>query len=464
MRRHSGNRSVEKRFELSDGPVVRLAHLGSLTVLVCFGLIVAWMVLTSVDEVAKAHGAVQPESQMQRLQSEFGGSLTEVRVRRGDLVEAGDVIAVFDKAEISSELRAALAKGFSLELERERLLALVEGREPDFDAIRRRSIEVGIKHVKADFQGVIGEHNSEISEFVDLAVKREIAAFESRRAFLENEHQVIDRQVAGKKADIAAVDAEVPAVDRQLAAERDELASLRELLDKGLAPKPRIIAAVEAEADFEYQIATLQGQRAVLEAELDELGERREKIDLDHAASARERIAEISEEELDIAEQLVRLRRQVAAAQVIAPVSGFVQTIPETVVGRVVEPGGLVAEIVPRGVDLRFSAQLAPRDVGFVSPGQSVNLKIDAFDFSRYGALAGQVVEVSPTTIVDERGTAYYEVLVEIPEPFYRGDPERFALLPGMTGEADILTGRKTVFEYVWKPVFTNLDLALSER
>lgn len=464
MSRSSRRLSVEERFELNDGPVVRLAHLGSLAVLACFCLIVAWMVLTSIDEVAKAHGAVEPESQVQRLQSEFGGAITEVRVRRGDLVKAGDVIVVFDQAEISSQLRAAHAKSLSLELERERLLALVDSRDPDFESIRQDAIESAFKSLKANFQGATGEHESEVSAFVNQGVEREIAAFASRRAFLANQRQVIDRQVAEKKADIAAVDAEVPAITRQLEAAREELITLRELLDKGLAEKPRIVAAVEAEANFEYQIATLQGRRAVLMAELDELGERREQIDLDHAAVARERISLISEEAQEINEELVRLRREVGAARITAPVAGFVQSIPETVVGRVIEPGGLVAEIVPRDVDLRFSAQLAPRDVGFVTAGQSVNLKIDAFDFSRYGALSGQVVEVSPTTIVNERGNAYYEVLVRIPEPYFRGDPERFALLPGMTGEADILTGRKTVFEYIWKPVFTNLDLALSER
>ncbi|MGR5456776.1 HlyD family efflux transporter periplasmic adaptor subunit, partial [Vibrio alfacsensis] len=93
-------------------------------------------------------------------------------------------------------------------------------------------------------------------------------------------------------------------------------------------------------------------------------------------------------------------------------------------------------------------------DIGFVNEGQSARVKIDAYDYSRFGALKGIVESISPTTSKDEKGNIFYEVTIAVEKPYFRDDPDRFALLPGMTGEVDITTGEKTVFQYLWKPIF----------
>jgi HlyD family secretion protein/adhesin transport system membrane fusion protein len=181
-------------------------------------------------------------------------------------------------------------------------------------------------------------------------------------------------------------------------------------------------------------------------------------------AEAYEKRAAGSGELRQVEEELAALKERVAETVVRSPVSGTVQSVPKTRVGEVIEPGGKVAEIVPGDEGLHLVVRLAPRDVGFVHQGQPAKIKIDAFDYSRYGALDGTVERVSPTTFVDERGVAYYEIDVGLDRSYFGDDPEQYALVPGMTGEADIKTGDKTVFQYMWKPVYTNLDLAFTER
>ena len=461
MTRSTKRRAPYDSFEINDGPAVRLANLGALVAILGVGALVAWMVLTPVDEVAKARGAVEPVTEVQSIQTEFGGALSDIHVRKGDLVEAFDLIVTFDVAEAASQLRETRAKELALLLERERLSALVEDRDARFETIARVA-GAGETAADVDRPGTQGAEERRRSAM--QAARRENAALDARRAFLENERQVIDRQVAQKLAELAAIDEERPAVQRQLAVAAEDVATIHDLVDRGLAPRPRLVEAIEAEARFNYDLASLNGRETVLKAEVQELNAARERVGLNEAADARARISEINGELPVVAEQIVRLLRRVNATELRTPVAGFVQTIPDTAVGRVFEPGGLVAEIVPRDVELRFAAQLTPRDVGFVTEGQPVRLKIDAFDFSRYGALDGTVSEISPTTIVDERGAAFYEILVSLDKTYFRDDPEAFALLPGMTGEADVLTGKKTVFEYVWKPIYTNLDLAFVER
>lgn len=111
-----------------------------------------------------------------------------------------------------------------------------------------------------------------------------------------------------------------------------------------------------------------------------------------------------------------------------------------------------------------MEVQLSPRDIGFVQKGQAAKIRIDAFDYSRFGALDGKVLTISPTTSTTERGMVYYKVKIGIDRPYFGSDAKQFAVLPGMTGEADITTGRKTVFQYLWKPVYTNISTAFGER
>jgi HlyD family secretion protein/adhesin transport system membrane fusion protein len=301
-------------------------------------------------------------------------------------------------------------------------------------------------------------------DLVDLAVSREQAAFEARQQLLENQQSIIHKQINVTRAEMEAVKAERPAVERQLLVAKERVAIQEGLVERGLASRAELVEAIEVEANYDYRLAELTGRFAVLQAQIKEFEERLEEIDLADRRRAHDRIIEVNATLYEITERIARLIRRVVQTEFRAPVAGIVLSLPETVSGRFIEAGELVAEIVPLGVSLQFVAKLSPRDVGFVASGQSASLKIDSFDFSRYGALTGVVSDVSPTTIVDDKGAAFYEVLIEIPKAYFRDDPEQFALLPGMTGEADILTGKKTVFEYVWKPIYTNLDRALTER
>jgi HlyD family secretion protein/adhesin transport system membrane fusion protein len=222
--------------------------------------------------------------------------------------------------------------------------------------------------------------------------------------------------------------------------------------------------AIQKDAAIARELAAAEGRRTLLEAEIQELQDAVEEVRTRFHAEASEKRAASAGELRQVTEQLAALQERVAETQVRSPVSGTVQSVPKTRVGEVIEPGGQVAEIVPGEAGLHLVVRLAPRDVGFVRAGQPAKVKIDAFDYSRYGALEGTVARVSPTTFVDERGVAYYEVDVALDRTYFGDDPEQFALVPGMTGEADIKTGEKTVFQYMWKPVYTNLDLAFTER
>jgi len=145
-------------------------------------------------------------------------------------------------------------------------------------------------------------------------------------------------------------------------------------------------------------------------------------------------------------------------------VSGFIKQLPDTRAGAVIAPGGTVAELVPSEGGVVMEVLVSPRDIGFVRIGQTTLVKVDAFDFSRFGSVPGKVKRISPSVFRQEQtGATYYKVDIQLDKAYVGNDVER-QLIPGMTGEADIVTGRKTVFQYLAKPVFIGVDMAFHER
>jgi membrane fusion protein, adhesin transport system len=432
-----GENRGDQPFDLYDTSTFVWMRRAAIVILLGLTALVIWMVYTPVDEISKARGEIEPIAQVKRVESRHGGQLAELRVTRGQMVEAGEIVALLDQAEAQSALRAAEARIAGLSLEIERLLSLAEGREPDFSA-----------HAE---------------DFNDL-VERETAALAATRAFIHAERSVIRSQIDEKRAEIAAIDEERPQLIQQIAVAEEERAVQQDLLDRGLSARAKLAELREQEAQYRFDLAQLAGRKTIAEAEVAELQASLNQVELDEYAKARSRIAEADSQRRALQAEAAGLQSRVSETEIRSPIAGVIQSIPDDTIGDVIDPGGMVVTIVPADGGYRFSGRLSPRDVGFVSVGQPVRLKIDSFDYSRFGALPGTVEEVSPTTAVDERGTAFYEVLVKLDSDHFRDAEDGLTLIAGMTGEADIKTGAKTVFQYIWKPIYTNLDLALTER
>jgi len=155
------------------------------------------------------------------------------------------------------------------------------------------------------------------------------------------------------------------------------------------------------------------------------------------------------------------LADRVDKAQVKSPVRGRIQRLLANTVGGVVQPGKDIVEIVPLDDSLVLDARVQPRDIAFIHGGQKANVKFSAYDFSIYGGLDATVENISPDTVIDEKGNAYYVVRVRTHMASF---DEKLPIIPGMTAEVDILTGRKTVLSYLLKPVLKVKSYALRER
>lgn len=278
---------------------------------------------------------------------------------------------------------------------------------------KARSLEAASARLEAEISGGQPQFPQDVKEVPGL-VGREMELMHSRRRNLE----------------VATA-----SLSQSLALTRRQLAMTAPLVDLGAANQVEIIQ--------------LRRQENEIQAKLDSL---RNQFVIDASADYAKTRAE-----LDQVVQVIGGRRdQLDRTTLTSPVKGIVKNLEITTIGGVVQPGGTLMEIVPLEKQLLIEARMSPRDIAFIRPGQTATVKITAYDPSIYGTLEGTVDRISPDTLQDEvhRDQVYYRVYVRTAKSsLTTHDGRSHAIMPGMVATVEVRTGRKTVLEYLMKPI-----------
>jgi adhesin transport system membrane fusion protein len=232
----------------------------------------------------------------------------------------------------------------------------------------------------------------------------------------------------------------------------------------------RVVSKIEL-LQLERQVNDLAGELdstrlAVprIESALEEAERRIEERGLSFRAEAQRELNAVQAEATALAEAITASADQVKRTEVRSPVRGTIKRLLVTTVGGVVQPGEDLVEIVPLEDTLLVEAQVRPADIAFLHPGQLAKVKVTAYDFSIYGGLDGVVEDISADTITDERGESFYRIRVRTDDNALEHNGETLPIIPGMTTQVDILTGEKTVMDYLLKPILKAKERALRER
>ncbi len=421
-----------------EAPVERkLIRNIALAIILAITVMVVWSIFATVEEIAKARGEVVPLGHRQVIESQQGGTLAQVNVEEGDVVKQGDIIAVFSAIDSQSTEEEIKSQRDNALMKIERFNAFVERRPADFSAYA--------------------------SDYSDL-VSQQQSALDAMNEQYDRLEQSTESEKAKTQAEYQAIADEIPALNNQISAAQKTVGMMKELDESGVISDVQFLENQQKLDSYIRELKGLEGKEKVLAETLKNLDDLWAQKQAELFSETREKLTEAQAELLVFEARLRASSSQVAQTTIHAPVDGIIQSVPSELSGSVIEPGGVVAVIVPSTATAILETKLSPRDIGFVTVGQPARIKIDAFDYSRYGALDGIVQKISPTTDSDERGGVYYKVQIAIDTPYFGNDPSGQALIPGMTGEADIVTGDKTIFQYLWKPVFTNVSSAFGER
>ena len=377
-----------------------------------------WANFAVLDEVKRGAGRVVPSRQMQVVQSLEGGIVGAMAVHEGDIVQQGEVLVRIDDTKFASEFG--------------------EVRE------RRGAMAARVARLEAELKGLPKpEFTDELRQSAPAAVQAETSVFETRKRKLSEDVDVLTQQETRLTQTLSLLNREV------------ELT--KKLYDQKVVPEIEWLRLTRQAADMKGQLAEVQSRKA------NALAAFRAQADEDMAKS-RGDLAVLDE---NIKSAQDRVRR----ADLRSPVYGIINKINVTTIGAVVQPGASLMEIVPLEDTLLVEGRIRPQDIAFIRPDQEAVVKISAYDSNVYGSLKGKVERISADTIVDDHGPkeegkneTFYRVMVRTGTNHLGTAEHPLPILPGMVATVEVLTGHKTVLDYMIKPARMLRDEALRER
>jgi adhesin transport system membrane fusion protein len=410
-----------------------------LFVIVAFFIVAfAWASRASLEEVTRGDGRVIPSSHVQVVQNLEGGIVADILVHEGEIVERGQVLLRIDNILAASDLRE----------NRERYLALL-------GALARLGAEVE--------DGEVAFAPEVLSEAEDVAAN-ELALFAARRAALASEVEILQSQAEQRAQELTALRTQIGQLERSLDLAREELAITAPLAERRVVPKIDLLRLRREVNDLEGGLESARLAIPRVEAALREAKRRIDERRLTFRAEAQRELNTIRAEAAALREAITADADRVERTEVRSPVRGTIKQLMINTVGGVVQPGADLAEIVPLEDTLLVEARVRPPDIAFIRPGQAAMVKVTAYDFSIYGGLKAAVEDISADTITDERGESFYRIRVRTVDNALERAGEILPIIPGMTTQVDILTGEKTVLDYLLKPILRARERALREH
>jgi adhesin transport system membrane fusion protein len=264
--------------------------------------------------------------------------------------------------------------------------------------------------------------------------------------------------------EIREIEARISSLERGRTLAQSEQTMIEPLVRSGAASRLDLLRVQQRLNELQGQLSASELALTRARIALTEVGariaERRATFRSEASSEFNQRRAQLAA----LVEKLQADRDRVTRTEVRSPVRGTIKDLKVTTVGGVIRPGQDILEIVPLEDSLLVEAQLRPADIAFVRPGQPAVVKVTAYDFSVYGGLQAELVQISADTIQDERGERWFRVRLRTGRAYLGSDDKPLPIIPGMTASVEILTGSKTVLDYLMRPILRARERALRER
>jgi adhesin transport system membrane fusion protein len=423
--------------------IQRFGHILLGAVLAVVVSFLVWAFFANLDQVTRGEGKVVPSGQTQVIQSLDGGTLAEMKVQEGDVVQKDQVLVVIDNSTAKYSLS---------ELKQRYYIASA--------AIARLQAEIAGKSDPADIQ-----FPDDVVKSAPDKVAQEKQQFLVRQSQLRSQLGTLQDQLEQRKQDINAIGTKVSSARAALDVAEQQLAILGPAVAAGAASRVDLLKAQQEAQNYRSDMAnanaSLPGARSALQ-------EAQSKIQETVATFKADSSTEIAKQQSDLAtvtESMNEAQAKVGRTELRSPVKGTVKEIKARTTGGVIQPAQDIMEIVPIEDTLLIEAQIRPQDRGFIAPNQKAKVKITAYDYSIYGGLDAVLEQISADAIENEKKELFFRVRLRTDKNFLIGkNGEQLPIIPGMTATVDILTGHKTVLEYLLKPILKARETALTER
>jgi len=439
---------------LTEAPSIHRLTIWALAALILTFII--WAYFAALEQVTSGEGKVIPSSNTQIVQSLDGGILEELYVREGMSVVKGQPIARIDDTRFQSDVNQQKQEVDSLRANIIRLRAELSSILVGDDSNWRLQIKIAKKEVI---------FTNEFTEKMPELVARQQQEYNGRLDSLINQLAIQGRKIEQKKQEIQELDSKVATLQRSYDFANKELSLTRPLAEKNIIPEVELLKLERNVNDILGELEGVQLLRPKSESSLSETVLQRRETALKYRTDTRAELNKMQAELSRMNEAQVGVQDKVEKALMTSPVVGTIKTIHINTLGGVITPGQPLMEIVPTQDKLLIEAKIKPQDIAFLHPGLPAIVKVTAYDFAKYGGLHGKVEHISADTTQDDKGNSFYVIRVRTDSSsIIKKDKTELPIIPGMMTTVDVITGKRTVLEYILNPVLRAKQSALREQ
>ena len=400
---------------------------------------ITWANFAELDEITRGIGKTIPSSHVQVLQNLEGGILSAILIKEGQLVEKGQALLKLDTVRFASSFNETKLTYYELLATVARLKSEVN-KEP---FVIPEEVRLEAPVIASDAKRLLSSR------------KKELVA--NQRIFLA--------QIQQKKQDLVELQSKARKISISYKLLKEELAMTEPLVSEGAISRVEVLRLRRSANDVKGELTAARLAIPRLRSSIKEAKNKLSELEIRFHTDALEEL-NTAKAELDrTSESVLALEDRVARTQIISPVKGTIKRLKVTTIGGIVQPGMDLVEIVPLEDNLLIEAEVRPADIAFLRPGQKATIKLTAYDFAIYGGLEAKLEHISPDTIINEETReSFYVIRLRTDKNYLEHNGEQFNIIAGMTAEVDILTGKKTVLDYLLKPILKARNRALQER
>jgi len=402
-----------------------------------FALII-WASFAEIDEITKGNGKVIPYGQNKTIQNLEGGIVESILIEEGQIVKKSQILLKINNAKSVSDSETNRMKYNELYAKRLRLYA--EANSLEFENIQT--------------------DDKDLQKQIELAKR----LYESDKIeLLAKDNSIVD-QIEQRKQELKEAKAKIKSLQKSLGFVTEEIQMTAPMVKEGVKSKVDFLKLKREANGIKNDIEAAQLSIPRLESAIQEYRNKRISSKREFINKYKKELNEVSAELERIKTQQVEFSDQVKRTIVKSPVDGIIQKLFVNTVGGVVKPGENLIEIVPTNKKIYLEIKIKPSDIAFIHPDAEAIVKVSAYDFAIYGGLAGKVVNISPDTITDDKGNTFYLIHVQTKKSYLGSKEHPLKITPGMTVSVDIATGKKTVLEYILKPILKSKQYVFTER
>ena len=416
-------------------------HFFWFLLLALFGSFLLWAQVSMLDIVSIAPGEIVPVSKVQQVQHLEGGIVREILVQEGDLVQKDQPLVVLDAISSSSDVASMRMQIQSLRIDLQRLQAEAAAKE-------------NLTFTKLDDEDA---HTAQL-------IRQASTMFTTRQRALKSQQNAQKGELSQRKQELIEIRTRIQNQKNRLKLLQEQVSISTKMLATESTSRYEHLNLLKESNELRSRIEEDRSALQRLRAAVLQSKEALQAVWNNYAAEIQIEIKETQRILNDLLLRVGKFEDSMQRTVLRSPVVGVVKTLYSVSQGGVIAPGGTVLDIVPGGDLLIVEAHLAAQDVGHVHAGQEVIVRLASADAARFGKLKGVVNHVGPDTLVNQDGIPYYMVRITTEQNYFHKGKDRYSLVPGVVVSAGILTGQRTVLDYLMDPFMRGMAFALSER